>query len=144
MFKVTTFRGWATDDQGDRIGANTSLGLVSATNLFTNVLEGDRVAVQQGAGRSWGESPWVMVGLLEESPWGMVGLLEEGAAYAETLATALRASHRAADATRCAYGYDFGALVLIINAIEGENKSRSLGLVSDVAALLRRDSQRVL
>jgi hypothetical protein len=132
MFKVTTFRGWATDDQGDRIGANTSLGLVSATNLFTSVLEGDRVAVQQGAGRSWGKSNWVMVGHVE------------GEGEAQTLAASLLNSPYCGDAIAAARKYDFGALVFIMNAHEGETKARLLGLVSDVAALLRRDSQWVL
>ena len=132
MFKVTTFRGWATDDQGNRIGANTSLGLVSATNLFTNVIEGDRVALQCGAGKSWGKSNWVMMGHVES----------EG--EAETLSASLQNSQYCGDAIAAARNYDFGGLVYIMNAHEGVIKARLFGLVSDVAALLRRESQWIV
>jgi hypothetical protein len=133
MFKIATFQAFATDEDQDRVGVHTSAGLVSGTNLFTNALPGDRVVLQKGAGRSWGDSLWVMVGLVEGVE-----------SNAEALAAALRASPRAADAREAAYNYDFGGWVFIINAVEGETKARLLGLVADVAALLRRDSQWVV
>jgi hypothetical protein len=140
MFKITTFKSFATDADQDRIGVHTSAGLVSGTNLFTNALPGDRVILQHGAGRSWGTSPWVMVGLMAGAGAGPV----EAESEAEVLAAALVKSTFYWDALRCAQGYDYGALVFIVNAVEGVTKARLLGLVSDVAALLRRDSQWVL
>jgi hypothetical protein len=134
MFKIVTFHAFATNEDQDRIGVDTSAGLVSGTNLFTNALPGDRVVLQYGAGRSWGKSPWVMVGLVEE----------EAESEAEVLAAALIKSTSCGDALRCAHGYDFGGLAVIINDIEGVTKARLFGLVSDVAALLRRDSKWVL
>jgi hypothetical protein len=41
----------------------TSAGVVSARNTFTAVLPGQRVVLRKGAGKSWGESKWVMAGL---------------------------------------------------------------------------------
>ena len=132
MFKVTTFRGWAIDAKGNRVGVYTGAGQVSGTDLFTNVTEGDRVAIQLGAPCSFGHSNWVMVGHFE------------GEVEAQTLAASLLNSSYCGDALAAARNYDFGGLVHIINAHEGKTEAYLLGLVSDVAALLRRDSQWVL
>ena len=132
MFKVTTFQGWAIDAKGSRVGVYTGIGQVSGTDLFTNVIEGDRVAIQLGASRSFGHSNWVMVGLASVET------------DAHSFATALLNSPYCGDALAAAQNYDFGGLVFIINAHEGETKARLLGFVSDVAAILRRDSQWVL
>jgi hypothetical protein len=137
MFKITTFQGWSTTGS-ERHCAITEAGRVAGTNLFTNALPGDRVVLQKGVGYSWGEycdTDWVMVGPLVE---------EEAESEAEVLAATLVKCDLCGDALRCAHSYDFGGLVFIINAVEGETKARLLGLVSDVASLLRRDSRWVL
>ena len=132
MFKVTTFRGWAIDAKGNRVGVYTGAGQVSGTDLFTNVTEGDRVAIQLGAPCSFGHSNWVMMGHVE------------GEGGAQTLSASLQNSQYCGDAIAAARNYDFGGLVYIMNAHEGVIKARLFGLVSDVAALLRRESQWIV
>lgn len=70
--KVVTFLGFAFDDErvgqitpdntGECVGVMTSCGLVSGTNSFASPSPGDRVVLRKGAGKSWGDSPWVMTG----------------------------------------------------------------------------------
>lgn len=50
------------------IGADTSLGLVSATNTLTLVMPGDLVVLEQNVPSSYTSSentPWVMTGLYQ-------------------------------------------------------------------------------